>query len=235
MKGTDETAAEYLVRRFANARWDPTVKDVLFDELELAFVLRGGRTTPSRTLARVPGGHVTYQTTPLRSGRPDLRKDVQRAPLGVRTVGRRQGRHIVDLAREAMVVRKALRMRKSEAKSVELQHAHGPGNVVFITLQSERVTEVMTGFGQRGVRAEAVAQQAVKEAQQYLAAGAAAGPYLADQLLLPWALARSGRFSMMPPTDHTTTNRAVIQEFLDVRIEITECPDGTYLCVVEEH
>src|SRR5262249_47081635 len=64
----------------------------------------------------------------------------------------------------------------------------GPGNVVVIEIASQHVTEVFTGFGQRGVPAEAVARAAVDEARSYLAAGVPVGEHLADQLLLPMAL-----------------------------------------------
>jgi RNA 3'-terminal phosphate cyclase (ATP) len=37
--------------------------------------------------------------------------------------------------------------------------AHGPGNVTFIELASRHVTEVFTGFGRLGVKAEHVADE----------------------------------------------------------------------------
>ena len=44
------------------------------------------------------------------------------------------------------------------------------------------------------------------------------GRHLADQLLLPLALARGGGFHTLPPSRHTHTNMAVIRQFLDVSI-----------------
>ena len=67
----------------------------------------------------------------------------------------------------------------------EVRGSRGPGNVVLIELESEHLTEVFTGFGQIGVRAEAVAMRVLDEARAYLAAGVPVGKYLADQLLLP--------------------------------------------------
>jgi RNA 3'-terminal phosphate cyclase (ATP) len=91
--------------------------------------------------------------------------------------------------------------------------------------QSEHVTEVFTGFGQVGVRAEAVAEQAVQEAQHYLAADVPVGPHLADQLLLPLALAGGGSFRTMPLTRHATTNIAVIGQFLASSVEVSPVAD----------
>ena len=44
------------------------------------------------------------------------------------------------------------------------------------------------------------------------------GEHLADQLLLPMALARGGSFTTVPPSRHTTTNIEIIRKFLDVEI-----------------
>lgn len=97
----------------------------------------------------------------------------------------------------------------------------GPGNAVTIELTSQHVTEIFTGFGERGVSAEAVANSVVKEARAYIAAEVVAGEYLADQLLLPFALARGGAFTTLPLSKHSTTNMDVIQKFLDVKFEVT--------------
>lgn len=96
----------------------------------------------------------------------------------------------------------------------------GPGNAVLLEIQSEHVTELFTALGQVGRSAEAVADDAVSEARAYLASGAPVGPYLADQLLLPMALAGSGSFVTAPPTRHTSTNAEVIQQFLKIPIRI---------------
>jgi RNA 3'-terminal phosphate cyclase (ATP) len=101
----------------------------------------------------------------------------------------------------------------------------GEGNTLTIEIESESLTEVFTGFGARGVRAEAVAEAAVGEAKRYLEAGVPVGEHLADQLLLPLALAGSGRFFTLPPTSHSTTNVDVIRKFLDVKIAFRELAD----------
>jgi RNA 3'-terminal phosphate cyclase (ATP) len=106
---------------------------------------------------------------------------------------------------------------------VSVNNSRGPGNVVTITVESTQVTEVFTGFGTRGVAAEVVATHAVQAAQQYLATEAAAGVYLADQLLIPMALAGGGSFTTLPLSQHTTTNMHVIAQFLPVHITAEPC------------
>jgi RNA 3'-terminal phosphate cyclase (ATP) len=102
-----------------------------------------------------------------------------------------------------------------------VQGSCGPGNTVSIEIESEHVTEVFTGFGERGVPAEVVAENAVKEARRYLASEAAVGEYLADQLLVPMALAGGGAFTTGPLSRHAQTNIEVIKKFIDVEISST--------------
>jgi RNA 3'-terminal phosphate cyclase (ATP) len=93
----------------------------------------------------------------------------------------------------------------------------GPGNAIMIEIASEQVTEVFTGFGSVERSSEEVAGEAVDEARRYLAAGVPVGVHLADQLLIPLALA-GGRFRTLAPSRHTTTNIDVIKRFCQVDI-----------------
>ena len=72
-------------------------------------------------------------------------------------------------------------------------------------------------LGERGVPAETVARRLVYEAQRYLAAQVPVGEHLADQLLLPLALAGGGSFLTLEPSLHLRTNLAVIQAFLPLK------------------
>jgi RNA 3'-terminal phosphate cyclase (ATP) len=107
----------------------------------------------------------------------------------------------------------------------EIKNSRGPGNVVMIELEFEHLTEVFTGFGQRGVRAEDVAQSAVAEAQTYLATEAPVGPHLADQLLLPLGIAAyrgagGGVFRTTALTQHALSHIDILRRVLDIRIAI---------------
>jgi RNA 3'-terminal phosphate cyclase (ATP) len=120
-----------------------------------------------------------------------------------------------------------------ECGSVEEVDSPGPGNVVLLEVHCEHVTEVFTGFGRRGVPAEKVAAGAAQEAQRYLDAEAPVGEHLADQLLLPLALAGGGRFRTLAPTTHTTTNIATLAHFLDVKITAVEAEKDVWEIRVE--
>lgn len=98
----------------------------------------------------------------------------------------------------------------------------GPGNALTIEVECEHVTEVVTGFGQRGVRAEEVASRAVDEMQRYLGSTGAVGEHLADQLLLPMAVGGGGTFTTLEPTLHTRTNAEMIRRFGAAEVSIDE-------------
>ena len=68
------------------------------------------------------------------------------------------------------------------------------------------------------MRAETIAARVSAKSQTYLDAGAPVGEHLADQLLIPFALAGGGSYTTGTPSLHTTTNIEVIKQFLDVEI-----------------
>lgn len=103
----------------------------------------------------------------------------------------------------------------------------GPGNALCLYSHSREVTEVATAFGKKGKKAELVAKEAVKEMLRYLDARVPVGRHLADQLILPMALGKGGRFRTMEPSGHTRTNIATVQRFLDVEITAEEA-DGAW-------
>lgn len=122
--------------------------------------------------------------------------------------------------RELSVVRDELQWDEACCEIEEHARCRSPGNALFLELESEHVAEVFTGFGQRGVRAEAVAASAIDEARDYLNSGVPIGRRLADQLLLPLSLAKGGSYLTAEPTPHTKTNIEVIRQFLDTKIEL---------------
>lgn len=109
-----------------------------------------------------------------------------------------------------------------------LKNAPGPGNVLTISIASEHVTEVVTGFGEKGVRAEAVGERAAREARAYLDAGVPVGEHLADQLLLPMALAGRGSFRTVTPSSHTRTHLALLERILGVRIRTEQLGENAW-------
>jgi len=128
-------------------------------------------------------------------------------------------KHIAE--RELKVIGKQLGLPKNVLE-VQQVDARGPGNAVTILIESEHATEVFVGIGERGIRAEEVAEGVVTAVRRYLAAGVPVGEYLADQLLLPLALAGGDGFITLRPTQHTTTNIDVLEKFMEKRLACEE-------------
>ena len=125
--------------------------------------------------------------------------------------------------REIDTVAHLLNWEKECMQTIETRNSVGPGNVVLIEVgTSTGMMELFCGFGRLGASAESVATEAVKEARTYIASEAAVGEHLADQLLLPFALAGGGVFTASKLNRHARTNMDVVSTFLPVRFEARE-------------
>jgi len=58
--------------------------------------------------------------------------------------------------------------------------------------------------------------------KRYLNSEAVVGHHLADQLLLPMALAGHGKMKTMKPSNHVITNAKVIEKFLPIKITLSD-------------
>ena len=136
--------------------------------------------------------------------------------------------------RELKVVRKKLDWNDEDLKAIVIKNSPGPGNILTLAIESEMITEVFTGFGERGVSAERVAKQTIKPVKDYISSGATVGRYLADQLLVPMAVAGGGKFRTLSPSRHTTTNIDIIKKFLDIDIEIEKVDEKCFDIVIRK-
>ncbi|GAK52510.1 RNA 3'-terminal phosphate cyclase [Candidatus Moduliflexus flocculans] len=130
--------------------------------------------------------------------------------------------------RELKIVKQRLGWPSRHLRLEEINNPVGPGNALTLTIVSEQITELFAGFGERGVRAETVAERVVNEAQAYLDANVPVGAHLADQLLIPFALAGGGRFRTLAPTLHTTTNIEILKHFLDIDAQVAQVAEKAW-------
>jgi len=93
----------------------------------------------------------------------------------------------------------------------------GSGNCMMATASYDNVSNMATSFGMRSVTAESVAKSLWREWSDTINSEATIEPKLADQLLLPIAVAGSGSLSTMKITNHIKTNIHVIEAFLDIK------------------
>jgi RNA 3'-terminal phosphate cyclase (ATP) len=203
-----------------------------FDFLERTFVPLLAKLGP-----RVDAQLLRPGFYPAGGGRARLviHPAAQLAPLHLHTRGELVRRRIVARVaglstqiaeRQLQVFLQRTRWPRSIAQREVLDPLWGPGNVLLVELEFEHLTEIVAGFGEKRLRAEAVAEQTAHETLAYLAHGAPVGEHLADQLLLPLALAGEGSYTAGPLTLHTRTQIETIQRFLDVKIDVEELADG---------
>jgi RNA 3'-terminal phosphate cyclase (ATP) len=175
-----------------------------------------------------PGGgrfHVTVEPSPVLAPlHIDERGEIRRRSARALVV--RLPAQIAE--RELAVVSEELGWTGDELRVEASTNALSPGNVVMLEIESEHLTEMFTRVGERGLRAELVAADAVREARRYLEIGAPVGEHLADQLLVPLSIAGGGSYTTGPLSLHTTTNIEVIRRFLAVEILTTEEAGGAW-------
>jgi RNA 3'-terminal phosphate cyclase (ATP) len=121
--------------------------------------------------------------------------------------------------RELVVVQRHLDWPWTELEKVEVK-SDGPGNVLTLEVEHAAGVSMLTGFGEKGLPSEEVAEKVVFRMQEFLDADVPVDEHLADQLLLPMALAGGGAFRTTDPTMHTTTTAWLIQRFLAVEIAV---------------
>jgi RNA 3'-terminal phosphate cyclase (ATP) len=97
----------------------------------------------------------------------------------------------------------------------------GQGTVVFVWAQFENSLAGFTSLGQRGKPAERVAEEACEGLFDFVQGSATFDRYLADQVLLPLAMAEgSSRFTTETVTQHLLTNAWVINQFFPGCVQV---------------
>ncbi len=161
-----------------------------------------------RVVVEIEGGHLEPAAFVERSGELSLRARALVANLPFKVA-----------ERELKVVRSTFGLSREAAVGEELK-GPGPGNALLIEASFAEGRELVVGFGEKGLPAEKVAKRAAAELQRWIDSGVPVGRHLADQLMVPLALAGGGRFLTQPLSLHASTNLDVIQRFLpELRIE----------------
>ena len=110
--------------------------------------------------------------------------------------------------------------RDTKIKTINLPSL-GKGTLILLIAEFEQGSACYTALGEKGKPAEKVADEACDSLQVLLNKHAGIDEYLADQLLLPLALAQGpSKFSTPKITGHLLTNAEVIRKFLPVEITI---------------
>lgn len=210
------------------------------DFLTRAFLPLLGRMGPRVSLELVRygfyprgGGEIVAAIEPAALGRIDVPTRGERVRHHAEAYITAIPLHVAE--RELEAVGRRLNWGTDERVLHALSNDVGPGNALTLTVECEHVTEVFTGFAEKGVSAERVADQAIDETRAWLSSEGAVGPHLADQLLLPMALAGAGSFTTSAVTEHLRSQAAVIRKFLGTGIDIAAGPRSVAVTVGKRH
>lgn len=167
------------------------------------------------------GGRATLRVAPGESTAIQLRA---RGPVdGVRL----SSRATTDLEERAVANRQAEAaadaLGETGRRVTEIQTEYVDANSTGSSLLA--VASIEGGFigadtlGERGRSAESVGQRVANELEEYLASDAPVDPHLADQLMLPLALA-GGDIQIPAVTEHIRSNASVLEAYgFDLRVE----------------
>jgi RNA 3'-terminal phosphate cyclase (ATP) len=101
--------------------------------------------------------------------------------------------------------------------------SHSKNTTIAITGVFENTVCCYTNLGERGKRAEIVAEETCEKFIRFISSGAVIDEHMADQILLPLSIADGvSEFTTPRITNHLLTNIETIKKFLEVDFEIEE-------------
>jgi RNA 3'-phosphate cyclase len=212
------------IRGGTHVPWSPTYHH-LVDAWLPCLQAMGVRLEP--TLLRAGfyphgGGELAARIDPVAAMQP-LRLTTRGALRELRVFSAHTNLKDEVASRQARTAEHLLRQAGLQPVVVEAHLASLSRNTVCaITGIFEGARVCYTALGERGKRAEQVAEEACRAFLAFLRTDASVDEYLADQLLLPMALAH-GPSTMRTPrvTQHLLTNSATVQKFLPVAIRLS--------------
>lgn len=220
-----------------NVKWAPTVEyhrlvklplladrglDAGIDLLETGFYPAGG-------------GKATLRTAPSSLSPFDLetRGALERVEIHSKAAEVLAERNVAD--RQATHARKELEAAgvPSEIRTVEYVPTRSPGSSLLLRGAYEHTLVGFDALGERGRTSEEVATGAVQQFTAFHGGDAPVDPFMADQLMVPLALA-GGRVRIPSATAHVRTNLALLDAFgSDMRLD--RRADGTLALEASAH
>ncbi len=133
---------------------------------------------------------------------------------------------VLNLSEEAQIAQRELATLNKRLKLDTQQQFHlngiSQGNTVYVKVEHQQHVQLFTALGEMRKSAEQIANHLAEKVKQYINSQAVVDEYLADQLLLPMALGQGGHFTAQCISEHTRTQAAMIEKFIDCNIEFIE-------------
>ena len=139
------------------------------------------------------GGRMTFEIAPGPALRPVTL--LQRGATRVHARGLVSSLPENIAKRELSIVRERLGLERQACRVETVDGCVGPGNVLLIIIDGESMSEIVTGFGIKGVSAEKVASDACDEAERYLKSDVPVGGITVDNMVT-WLQAGAAGFGI---------------------------------------
>lgn len=146
----------------------------------------------------------------------DMTNSHEAPHIAVQSIVSRLPRSVAE--REISTVKRALQRVDLET-TIHQCKAAGTGNSLHILVETDTHCCVFDAIGQHGVQAERIAKHLSAQVKLFLQTCTMVDEYLADQLLVPMAIAKNGSFTTTKPSSHTLTNIMVINDILGCSIQ----------------
>ena len=167
------------------------------------------------------GGVITVKVNPISQLRP-LHLEAQSEHIGTDVIIYAHGQPdvVVQHERETLSSDKFAELGIS-AEAISYANpllTKSTGNAVLVrTIHSDRTCMIFGEYLQKNRTAQKVAEIAARHALDYVRSGCATDYHLADQLLIPMALAGGGCLTVNKITNHLATCLEIIGSFMDCR------------------
>lgn len=139
---------------------------------------------------------------------------------------------VLNLSEEAQIAQRELATLNKRLKLDTQQQFHlngiSQGNTVYVKVEHQHHIQLFTALGEMRKSAEQIANHLAEKVKQYLESNASVDEYLADQLLLPLALGQGGEFTAQCISEHTRTQAAMIEKFIDCGIKFIELDQNLF-------
>ena len=221
--------SELTIRGGTHVAWSPSFH-YLRDQWRPALALIGlDVEVEIRKAGYYPkgGGEILVRVFP-RSKVESLKLQRESTPAAAKVtiVSTRLPTHVAQ--RQIKTARKLLEEEGLEVSSeVEEYDGIAPGTATHVRIPTGQGGGMYTWLGERGLPAEKVATRAAQLAIAFARSDAAVDKYLADQLILPLALAEgTSEYTTHEITEHLVTNAEIVSRFLPVDIDIVGAKGG---------
>jgi RNA 3'-terminal phosphate cyclase (ATP) len=219
------------VRGGTHARWAP-----IYPFLEAAWLplMQRAGAELALTLHKTGfypagGGEVVMTTSPSGALRP-LTLEASRQPLDVKLEAVVAGIPEGIARRELSAAAELLQGTPLALHSASVR-SPGPGNAMWLVAhagEAQAATNVFSAIGEQGISAEQVAASVVNAFITWRDTNTSVEEHLADQVMLPIALAGEGSYTCSALSLHARTNIEVIHAFTGLRLAAWQLGDSRF-------